>query len=371
MSTTGRPASAAAGALAERLQDAGFMHAVAHGDGDSLAAVGLLGRALDALDVPFQVSVVRSRATARSRVESVRDEDVALAVGVDATSLDADAESLDADGPLSVAAFDVVRTLDEESADPVLALAGGLAADWTPQGDVLDAADVSRRPGVGIPVADLADGLAHSTLVHASFSGDEGMAGALLADLSLPAELDDAAHRRLASRVALDATEDAPERSADALGRVLRPHVADGRTATVEGYADVLDTVAREAPGLAAAFALGRVDTAAVLDEWRDASTRAHAAVRAADPARYSGFVAVDAGDADPWLVARLVRDYVSPEPAVLAVGEDASALAVTDADARAVLEHASDPDGVAGTEQVASTTRVDDALVDDVGGEL
>ncbi|WP_204282247.1 hypothetical protein, partial [Serratia marcescens] len=44
--------------------------------------------------------------------------------------------------------------------------------------------------GVGVPTADLAAGLAHSTLVHASFSGDEQAAGAFLAELGLPPEPD-------------------------------------------------------------------------------------------------------------------------------------------------------------------------------------
>lgn len=336
------------------------MHAVAFRDGDSLAAVGLLGRALDALGTPFQVSAVASRDAARERFDRVPDDDTALSVGLPMEG----ALSLDADGPQSVAAYDVVQRLAPDAADASLAIAGGLAAGWTPQGVALDDAGVSRRPGLGLPVADLADGLAHSTLLSGPFSGDEGMAGALLAELELPAELDEAAHRRLASRVALDVTEGAPSSAADALSGAFRPHVADGPVATLEGYADVLDAVARTDPGLGVAFALSRADTADVLDAWRSAAKRAHAAVRAADPARYSGLVVVDAADANPGIVARLVRDFVAAEPAALAVGDDSAALAVSDGDALDRLGDAASPGRVGGTDRIATTTDADDDLV-------
>jgi len=358
MSTTGRTASGSSGVV-ETLGSAGFVHVVAARDGDSLAAVGLLGRAFGALGTPFQVSAVASRDAARERFGRVPKDDAALSVGVPTE----DALSLDADGPRSVAAYDVVRRLAPDAADPALAIAGGLSTGWTPQGSVLDDADVSRRPGLGLPVADLADGLAHSTLLSGPFSGDEGMAGALLAELELPAELDDAAHRRLASRVALDVTEGAPPSAADALSRVLRPHVADAPVATLEGYADVLDTVARTDPGLGVAFALSHADHADVLDAWRNAATRSHAAVRAADPARYSGLVAVECPDADPGIVARLVRDFVADDPAALAVGDDIAALAVSDGDARDRLGDIVDAGTVGGTERVATTTNADDDL--------
>jgi len=369
MAATGRTASFESAALAERVRDAAFVHAVAHADGDSLAAASQLARACDALGTPYQVSLVRSRSSARSRVASVAASDTALAIGVDAGE---DAHPLDTDGPHALAAHEVADRLAPESADPALALAGAVSTDWTPQGDVLDAAAVSRRPGVGIPVADLADGLAHSTRLSGPFSGDEGMAGALLAELGLPAELDADAHRRLASRVALDVTDDAPVSAADALSRVLRPHVLDDDSfETVEGYADVLDTVARVAPGVGTAFALGRGDRADVLDAWRDAASAAHAALAAAEVKRYSGLVTVDAGDADPWLVARLARDFHGVEPAALALGDESAALATTDADARRSLAAVVGADHVGGRATLASSTRLTEDLAETVRGEL
>ncbi|MEE6209768.1 hypothetical protein U3A55_06345 [Salarchaeum sp. III] len=369
MAATGRTASFESAALAERVRDAAFVYAVAHADGDSLAAAGQLARACDALGTPYQVSLTRSREGARSRVASVAASDTALAIGVDAGE---DAQPLDTDDPLALAAYAVADRLAPESADPELALAGAVSAGWTPQGDLLDAAAVSRRPGVGIPVADLADGLAHSTRLSGPFSGDEGMAGALLAELGLPADLDADAHRRLASRVALDVTDDAPASAADALSRVLRPYVvADGSFETIEGYADVLDAVARTAPGVGAAFALGRGDRADTLDAWREAASTVHAALAASEPKRYSGLVTVDAGDADPWLVARLARDFHSTEPAVLATADESAALATTGTDARRVLAAVVGADYVGGRDTLAASTRLIDNLAETVRGEL
>ncbi|QDX41307.1 hypothetical protein [Salarchaeum sp. JOR-1] len=369
MAATGRTASFESAALAERVRDAAFVYAVAHADGDSLAAAGQLARACDALETPYQVSLVRSRSSARSRVASVAASDTALAVGVDAGE---GAHPLDADGPSALAAYAVADRLATDATDPALAIAGAVSAGWTPQGDLLDAVSVTRRPGVGIPVADLADGLAHSTRLSGSFSGDEGMAGALLAELGLPAELDADAHRRLASRVALDVTDGAPASAVDALSGVLRPHVVDDASfETVEGCADVLDAVARTAPGVGAAFALGRGDRADVLDAWRDAANTVHAALAAAEPERYSGLVTVDAGDADPWLVARLARDFHSVEPAALALGDESASLATTDADARRVLAAVVGADHVGGRGDLAASTHLTDDLAETVRGEL
>ncbi|MFB6082057.1 MAG: hypothetical protein ABEJ67_04465 [Halanaeroarchaeum sp.] len=352
MATTGRPAAERpdVDALAATLGEADFVHLVSHADGDAIAAAGLLATALGT-DTPYQVSTARTRAAADRRLGTTDDATVAL--GFDATDADV---SLVADS-VALAAYDVATTIGD--GDPVLALAGALAAGVVPQGPVLDAAaeaGVERRSGVGLPTADLADGLAHSRLFHAGFSGQEGQAGAFLADLDLPADLDEAAHERVASAVALDATEPpAPPRAADAIEAALRPHVLpDGPFETAEGYGDVLDALARTAPGLATTLAVGRFDRAGVLDAWRDHAAAVHAAVRMAERSRHQGLVVLETEGADTWTVARLARDFRSAEPAVLVVGDDV-ALATTDRNAREILADAGDPDAMGGRDRLAS----------------
>jgi len=264
--------------------------------------------------------------------------------------------------PASTDAFAIARALGVDP-DPVVALAGVVAAGSVPgtdgSGDALEAAEhtdrVRRRPGVALPTVDLADGLAASMLVRTtSYSGDSEAARAALADLGLPADLDDDAHRRLASLVAVDVAdaEGASTRAASAVERALRPYATVGDAApfeTVGGYADVLDALAREAPGTGVALALdsdpGDELRAAALDAWRSHGLAAHRALDDATIGRYDGCLVArvalaggdrseEDGDAAPDAaavlptVARLVRDFRSPEPVAVAVDEAAGRLA-------------------------------------------
>lgn len=323
MSTTGRPnASAPAESLAAAVRDAGFVRLAGTADGDALAAVGVLGRALRATEVPFQASV---RPVPE---EDGTEADVVVGVGADLGDVAL------TDGPLAITAFEAARDLGDDP-DPLLALAGVVASGATPGRDapLFEAAEprLDRRPGVALPVADLADGLAHSTLVHAGFSGDREAATAALADLELPADVDDDAHRRLASLVALSAVEGAPDRAAEAVERALRPYEG-GPFETLGGYADVLDACARVAPGTGVALALGH-DPEGPLDAWREHGQSAHAAVDEASTARHDGVFVVRAeGDAPLGTVARLVHGYRSPEPLVLVVADDEAAAHGEDA---------------------------------------
>ncbi|WP_353633504.1 hypothetical protein ABSL23_09195 [Halobacterium sp. NMX12-1] len=352
MATTGRTTAATEPDAESVLADAEFVRVAAAPTGGSIAAAAMLAGACGEHDVPYQVRVTRTAPSAPDAAETSL-----VAVGVESPAADA---SFVEDAPN--AAFDAARAVGADP-DPVVAFAGALADGVEPSSDVREAAGLTRRPGVGIPTADLAAGLAHSTRVHASFSGDEQAAGATLAELGLPPELDEAAQRRLASAVALDATGETA-RAADRVADVLRPHETPaGPFETVEGFADVLGALAWDAPGLGVALAQGAVDEPTALDAWRDHATDAHAAVRRADPSRYSAVEVVEADAAQP-TVARLVRDYRARERAVLVVGDDTAALATTDADARDVL-----PNGV-GT----ATLAVADAepnLVETVRGEL
>ncbi len=341
MSTTGgTPEDGAAEGVADILGNASFAHFVSHADGDSIAAAATLATALAEAGTPYQISVAHTPSGATRRLDDA--EGTTVAVGLRAPTADASLR-----GAPSATAFAAARRLGNP--DPTLALTGGIAGGRTPGTDGVPA-ETERRPGVAVPVADLADGLAHSTLVHANWSGDADGARATLAELGLPAELDADAHTRLASAVAIDAAADAPPSAAEAVERALRPHLG-GPFETLGGYADVLECAAREAPGVATALALGHGVRESALDAWRDHAAAAHRNLSAAEGARYDG-VCVYRGE-PVWTLARLARDFVSPEPAAIAVGEGAVALATTDADARATLADEA-PAGAAGRSTLA-----------------
>ncbi|MBV0901799.1 hypothetical protein [Haloarcula salina] len=324
MSATGREPTPATSPsdLAGSLREAAFVRLVSGATGEALAATGLLARALD--DTPFQASVVRPFEDPDRTTEA----DLTVAVGRARSAADVALT----DRPAATA-FETARELG--TADPALALAGTIAAGEV-DGSIAEAAaqaGLERRPGVAVPVADLADGLAHSTLFVAPFSGEADAARAALADLDVdPGDYPTADDRRRpASLVALAVTEDAPPRAADAVERALRPAVG-GPFETVGGYADVLDAAARERPGTAVALALGhdavREDA---LDAWRTHARRAHGAVTDATTGRYDGLF-VARGDAMPTgTVARLFADFRAPEPVTLVVTDGEAAVRATD----------------------------------------
>ena len=353
--TEATSATPAPDALAGVLADAPFVRLVATDDGDALAAAGLLARALRAAGTPFQARVDRDP------VPADVDDGVAVTVGVDRGP-----HAIPGTGrPASTAAFAVARALGVDP-DPVVALAGVVAAGSIPgadgSGDALDAAEragrVERRPGVALPVSGGDDAeaapsrpeaLAASTLARTRYSGDPEGARDALASLGLPADPDADDRRRFASLVAVDAVDgdDASERSAAAVERALRPYATDGPFETVGGYADVLDALAREAPGTGVALALASDPDAslrtAALDAWRRHGLAAHRALDAATIGRYDGCVVarVDAAAADgsPAIlptVARLVRDFRSPEPLVVAVGDGIAAVSARESGAAA-----------------------------------
>ncbi|MFC6864533.1 hypothetical protein ACFQGE_13835 [Halomicroarcula sp. GCM10025817] len=343
MSVTGRdsaPATAASD-LAASLREAAFVRLVSGASGASLAATGVLARALDDDGTPFQASVVGPFADP----DRTTDADCVVALGH--TGPNADVTVTDR---VAATAFETARELDATTS-PTLALAGTLAAGQV-DGTVAEAAEragLERRPGVAVPLADLADGLAHTTLLSGPFSGDEERARAALADLDLPASPSDDDHRRVASLVALAVTgaETASDRAATAIQRALRPY-AGGPFETVGGYADVLDAAARTRPGTAIALALGHDSVREdALAAWRRHASRAHEAVREATTGRYEGLF-VARGDAMPvGTVARLVADFRSPEPVTLVVTDGEAAVRATDGrDVTAPLRAATDAVG-------------------------
>lgn len=355
MATTGRSTDAtpAPDAVATLLRDAAFVHLVGHENGDALAAAGILADALDALDTPYQVSLASSTADAEDRL---LDGGTTLGLGLDVGD--------SALGPDSAAlgAFETAAVLGTDP-NPILAIAGAVAGGFVPQGPALEAAEadgVERRPGIGLPTADIGAGLAYSGWLRGSFSGDEQAAGAFLADLDLPAELDADAHTRLASAVALDATGSGSE-GVGALDRVLAPLGASGPFETIEGYADVLDALAATDPGTGLAFVLGYEDRSAAIDAWKEAGERLHRTIERLSLSSESDVAFAEIEADAPRRVARLVRDFWAAGSAVVIRGQDSLALATHEDDARQLLGSVFDTSRVSGTESLA--------VVDEAGG--
>jgi hypothetical protein len=357
---------------AAALREATFVRVAASADGDALAASGLLARALRDCGVPFQVRVRETPELPRT------DDDQLVTVGAAGgdVALPGDAR------PASVDAYRIATELDAD-ADPVLALAGVVAAGEVPGGGdtatVLETADerglVDRRPGLATPTDDVVEGIAHSTLVHAPVSGDVDAARAALDALDLPTPLDADARRRVASWLAVDAVdaEAATPRAAESVERFLHPYATpEHRFATVGGYADVLDAVARERPGTGVALALRDATAlrADALDAWRTHGRTVHTELAGATTGRYDGlFVArVDSGTAGQLATAaRLLRDFRSPEPVALVVTEGAAAVASTeDGDVGAAMSEAAtavDDDGTGHGDTRRGQARFDDEL--------
>jgi hypothetical protein len=320
----GRPRAATA------LTDADFVRLVGTADGDALAAAGLLTSALEAIGTPYQVSLAAVPDTPAT------DADCTVALGHSGGDVTLAADAL------AVEAADAVTEFAPEALDPELALAGAVCAGVEPSGRLLEAADLTRRPGVAIPTDDLIEGLAGSTLVHAPFSAD----GRAVQD-ALGA-FDDPDGRTLASVLALSAIENAPPRAAEAVERALHPYVTE-RFETLGGFADVLDAVARVEPGTGIALALGHGVEAAALEAWRAHGQRAHTALRGADTGRYEGVYVIRLDGGSPALlgtVARLGLSYRSPEPIALAVTDGAAAVAGETAVEAPVRATARDLDG-------------------------
>jgi hypothetical protein len=330
MSAADRHEGPSPGDVATRLRDAGFVRFVVAPDGDSAAAVGLLASALDTSGVPYQISVT----PLSERPERSTDADLTVAIG---RSVPDAALTIGGDSTSSPRAYAVATELGSDRLE--LALAGAVAADGHPGDELATRAaerGIERRPSVGIPTTDRADGLVHSTLVHAPFSGDRTAVESAVAGLDFDEPED---RRALASQVALAVGTD-PDGTACGASRAerfLRP-LSGGPFETIEGYADVLDAVVREQPGLAVALAIGGVDRESALEVWRSHASEAHAAVRTARIGRYDElFVAQCDGQPPVGTVARLVAEFRSPESLVLVVGEGVAAARMVGEESPAV----------------------------------
>jgi hypothetical protein len=373
MSTTGPGRSDAdqptASDVAGRVDEAGFVRIVGATTGDGLAAGAVLARTLAALDRPFQVSLAGLAA------DAARGTDADCTVAVGRSDASADLHLPGTARPASETAFAVARELGVVGAsgresgaggDDLLALAlAGVHADGrvadSPVTEFAVDAGFERRPGLALPTTDLADGLAHSTLVHLPVSGDRDAAADLLAEFDLPTDatdLEEEGRRKLASLVAVEAVgdDDVPPRGGDAVERICRPF-AGGPVETVGGYADVLDAVARERPGTGIALALGQDVRDDAVEAWRDHAGRAHAAVREADTGRYDGLFVARPPDPDAPVgtVARLVHAYRSPEPVTLVAVDGTAAVVADDRDLDSIVRTAAQR--LDGTGEATGTT--------------
>ena len=329
------PEPDAAASLAAEVASAPFVRLYAHADGDSLAAAGVVAAALHERSLPFQVHV--STDPAGELADATDDDSLTLAVTTGQRSTADHALPPAGDSrPASVVAAAVSRELGVDP-DRLLALAGVIAGGSLPgsdgSGGLLEAAEgaglVERRPGVAIPTADAAEGLAYSTLIDAPFSGNREAAKAVLDELGIAAEstdLDDEARTRVGSRVAVDVStaESATPAAADHVETALRPYATPrGPFATLGGYADVLDVLACEQPGLAVSLALGANSVDDALAVWREHAADAHTALKNATTGRYEGVVVLRVDTDRPAVlptVGRLADRFRSPEPVAFVV---------------------------------------------------
>jgi hypothetical protein len=372
MTATDRPGGATGaddGGIAATIREARLCQLLPAPDGDAVATAALLAAGSDAADTPYHVSAVRTREELRSRLSSADPGAETVVIGPEAPEVTALSGA-----PASKRAFGIASRLGA-SPDPALALAGVVAAERDPADatpELLEAADAEPVAGVAIPTGDTADGLAHTTLVHADFSGDRERTADELADLG-----PDPDPRRVASLLALASAgaDGASSRSAEAVERAIRPYRIEGPFPTVGGYADILSGLARRSPGLALALAMTGEGREAALAAWRERAVRTHGAVRSTETARYDGLV-VARVDAPVVPTARLIRDFRSPEPAALAVGEREAALAATGDGAGRTVEAAAEAAGGSGLgREHRGYARFDpgktDAFVDAVRGAL
>jgi len=344
MSTEGRSAESAS--ATNTLESAGFVRLLTRADGDALAASGLLASALDDSETPFQVTVAPTVAARSKRVHRPASEgDVTVVVGTADAADAADVIQLAApDRPATLEAVDLVRDLDV-TPDPVVALAGIVASGGEPgagESEWLETAAreqglLEQRPGVAIPTADPVDGLAHSTRLHAPWSGDRDATREALADVvdGDHTDFDPDDHRAIASLVALDVVgaDGATDAAAKTIGQALQPSVTpDGPFETLGGFADVLEATASAAPGTGVALAMGHDVRERAIEGWREYGRRAQVALRDGSTGRYDGLFVVGIDDGPVDAVARLAVAYRSPEPTVLAVGDGEAAIATREA---------------------------------------
>lgn len=313
-------------------------------DVDPIAATGMTIRALEYWSIPYHVRI--RRWPTRTRDTAVDGVHIGFGTVGQTISIDP------AETPASQVVYRALTELDTEP-DPIVAAAGLLGTDREPPDDIMSTAALDAEPGFATPTPDLADGLAHSTLLTGPFSGDIDRATAMVDGVGTDDATDVVA---LSSLVAVEVAT--TPRAVTRIERVLKPHpIPDRPATTVEGFADVLAATSREDPSTAIALAAGRDMFEQALTSWRSHARRTHAAIADASPARYDGLVIYRTESGPLETCARLLRDFVAAEPVVAAVDGDRAVLSTTDPDSIDIGRISAEFDGQVSWRRLSSTT--------------
>lgn len=426
--------------VATTLTDTAFVRVICRSNGDAIAAAGLLARALRRESTPFQIRA--DQFGHANPTVTDQDDGCCIALGLSHPAADININPVERSVTRSVyavtealttpthASESGVDTTDDVSGedvnitipptDTLLALAGiittgvsletksasnnqeqtqaqsqttdgsGFATSLLETLTTTDTVSVDQQPGVGIPISNVVDGLAHSTLMHASFSGDVDATHAMMAEIDLDVDIDahssegddqgeftdavslidlsDEDQRTIASAVTIDVIKASTPTvgTAISLEQALHPqYLPDGPMTTIEGYADVLRAVSRERPGTAIAFAISHDASDAALSAWREHAQAVHHILQTAHTGRYDGVYLLRCRDHDEFqdssttsgpdetssttesgrtetdssvgdistpgrllTVAELASRYQTPESLVLAIGEEVVAVA-------------------------------------------
>lgn len=293
-------------------ENAGFVHLVGVDNGASLAATGVMARTLRAIDIPFQASL------ASFPDEQHTSDDATIAIGWNGGDISFST------GSLVEIAWQCGSALAPDVVEPDLAFAG-LRSEGFPM-STLEIDRPTQSPGIALPTEDVITGLAASSNLRGPFSGTEENASSFVSELAL--EEQDIIHsRKGASAIALAVLRDTGPRGSDALTNVLHPHQSS-RFMTIEGYAEILDAIAKEEPGTGLALVLGNPVEEDVYHCWQQHGKQAHQALSAAETQRHKGlFVARSEDDFPLRTISRICHNYVSPEPITVAVGQSRGAI--------------------------------------------
>lgn len=304
--TEGRPAEAVASAI----ETTALIRVSYRSDGPGAATAGCLAQVCSKSGIPYQLTPAPTTATIANdqsptpiTVQPNGDESVALTIreAIDsATTLAANHEvAIDAD------------------------LIGALEKMWSGPDVDLESRDVIAEhpaeiddPELGIPTAEPVPGLAYSRWIHAPFSGDEAAVADEFDDLGIPEDtLEKGEWHTIRSLVTVDMAIDG---SLDATRTFCTPDPAADPCYSTEGFADLLDAVGREHPGLAITLALDRTTTTSVLDVWADHCQVVHEAIDKASVGRFDGFTILDAPECPVESAAITAARTISTEPTVL-----------------------------------------------------
>ncbi len=324
--------------LADRIRTAGFVQLVHRADGAALAAAGVLAHVCTARNTPFHVRTVRTPTDLEDGLPEHTDDTARILLGIGPST---------GTHPCRVA-VDVARAL-EAPIDPILALAGIRAGDGTPHAiapTLLEDAALERTPGIAAPTRQPSEAVAHTTYASTAVSGRPEAAEAFLAEHGIH---DDASadQRALASALALKTVEDPAisDRAIEMIEDALRPYAIDGPFATLAGYGDVLSALAHRAPGLGVAIAVGDPAPDSAMAVWREWAVDTHTGVHDAELSRTGECcIAETSGPVEP--VARLLRDFRTPAPIVLAVRDGRVGVAAREPNIRVRLASATEAVG-------------------------